>query len=158
VLKNRNVKLPFQDLAVFAIQEWRKIGIEAEHRPLETASWYADGRDQGNFELIVFPSGGFVDDPDQLLAPHTPGSPQNWSRFANPGIEDLFARQARALDPAERRKLVIELQKIVLENAYYMPGLWSMRNVVHWAKVMNYVAPPSIFTNQKLQDVWLSED
>ncbi len=158
VLKNRNVKLPFQDLAVFAIQEWRKIGIEAEHRPLETASWYAEGRDQGNFELIVFPSSGLVDDPDQLLAPHIPGSPQNWSRFSNPGLEDLFARQARALDPAERRKLVIEAQKIVLENAYYMPGLWATRNVVHWAKVKNYVAPPSIFTNQKLQDVWLSED
>src|SRR5213594_470946 len=158
VLKNRNVKLPYQDLAVFAIQEWRKIGIEAEHRPLETASWYADGRDQGNFELIVFPSGGFVDDPDQLLAPHTPGSPQNWSRFSNPGIEDLFARQARTLDPAERRRLVIELQKIVLENAYYMPGLWWSRNAVHWAKVKNWVAPPSHFTNQKLQDVWLAED
>jgi len=24
--------------------------------------------------------------------------------------------------------------------------------------VKNYVAPPSIFTNQKLQDVWLAED
>ena len=54
VLKNRNVKLPYQDWAVYAIQEWRKIGIEAENRPLETATWYADGRDQGNFELIVF--------------------------------------------------------------------------------------------------------
>jgi hypothetical protein len=32
---------------VFVIQEWRKIGIEAEHGPLETATWYADGRDQG---------------------------------------------------------------------------------------------------------------
>src|SRR4030095_9159203 len=30
VLKNRNVRLPYQDFAVFAIQEWRKIGIEAE--------------------------------------------------------------------------------------------------------------------------------
>ena len=37
VLKNRNIRLPYQDFAVFAIQEWRKIGIEAEHRPLETA-------------------------------------------------------------------------------------------------------------------------
>ena len=158
VLKNRNIKLPYQDWAVYVIQEWRKIGIEAEHRPLETASWYADGRDQGNFELMVFPAGGWVDDPDQLLAPHTPGSPQNWSRFSNPGLEDLYARQARTLDPAERRKLVIEHQKIVLENAYILPGLWWTRNVVHWAKVKNYVAPPSHFTNQKLQDVWLSED
>jgi hypothetical protein len=29
------------------IQEWRKIGVEAEQRPLETAAWFADGRDQG---------------------------------------------------------------------------------------------------------------
>src|SRR5499427_8751443 len=158
VLKNRNVKLPYQDWAVYVIQEWRKIGVEAEHRPLETATWFADGRDRGNFELMVQPAGGFIDDPDQLLNPYVTGSPQNWGRFANPGLDDLYARQARALDPAERRKLVIELQKIVLENAYYVPGLWWSRNVVHWAKVKNYVAPPSHFTNQKLQDVWLSED
>jgi peptide/nickel transport system substrate-binding protein len=158
VLKNRNIKLPYQDWAVFVIQEWRKIGIEAEHRPLETAAWYADARDQGNFELTVFPYGAFIDDPDQLLAPFTTGSPQNWARFSHPGIDDLYARQTRTLDPTERRRLVIELQKIVLENAYHMPGLWWSRNVVHWAKVKNYVAQPSHFTNQKLQDVWLSED
>jgi peptide/nickel transport system substrate-binding protein len=157
-LKNRNIKLPYQDFAVYVIQEWRKIGIEAEHRPLETASWYADGRDQGNFEVMVFPTGAFVDDPDQLLAPYISGSPQNWARFSNPAIDDLYARQARTLDPAERRKLVIELQKIVLDNAYHMPGLWWSRNVVHWAKVKNWIAPPSHFTNQKLQDVWLAED
>jgi peptide/nickel transport system substrate-binding protein len=157
-LKNRNVKLPYQDFAVYVIQEWRKIGIEAEHRPLETATWYADGRDQGNFELMVFPAGGFIDDPDQLLAPYVPASPQNWSRFSNPAIDDLYSRQARTLDPTERRRLVIELQKIVLDHAYHMPGLWWSRNVVHWAKVKNWVAPPSHFTNQKLQDVWLSED
>jgi peptide/nickel transport system substrate-binding protein len=158
VLKNRNVKLPYQDLAVFLIQEWRKIGVEAEHRPLETATWYADGRDQGNFELIVFPAGAFIDDPDQLLAPYLTGSPQNWARFSSPAIDDLYSRQARTLDPVERRRLVIELQKIVLENAYHMPGLWWSRNVVHLAKVKNWVAPPSHFTNQKLQDVWLAED
>jgi len=158
VLKNRNIKLPYQDWAVYVIQEWRKIGIEAEHRPLETATWYADGRDQGNFELMVYPAGAFIDDPDQLLYQYTTGSPSNWGRFSNPGIDDLYSRQARTLDRAERRKLVIELQKIVLENAYHMPGLWWSRNVVHWAKVKNYIAQPSHFTNQKLQDVWLSED
>ena len=158
VLKNRNIKLPYQDFAVYVIQEWKKIGVEAEHRPLETASWYADGRDQGNFEVMVFPTGAFVDDPDQLLAPFISASPQNWARFSNPAIDDLYARQARTLDPAERRKLVIELQTIVLDQAYHIPGLWWSRNVVHWAKMKNWIAPPSHFTNQKLQDVWLSED
>ena len=158
VLKNRNVKLPYQDFAVFAVQEWRKIGIEAEQRPLETAAWFADGRDTGNFELIVAPTVEASDDPDTFLRRYTTGDPQNWGRFSDPGVDDLFSRQSRALDPAERRKAILQLQKTVLEHAYYMPGLWWTRNVVHWTKVKNYVAPPNHYANQKLQDVWLSED
>jgi peptide/nickel transport system substrate-binding protein len=158
VLKNRNVKLPYQDFAVFAIQEWRKVGIEVDHRPLETAAWFTDLRDNGNFELGIQPTVEYVDDPDQFLRRYTTGDPSNYGRFSDPAIDDLFSRQARTLDPAERKKLVHQLQKMVLEKAYYMPGLWWTRNVVHWAKVKNYIAPPSHYTNQKLQDVWLAED
>ena len=158
VLKNRNVKVPYQDFAVFVIQEWRKIGVEAEHRPLETAAWIADGRDTGSFELIVSGTFNYMDDPDLFLERYTTGDPNNWGRFSDPRIDDLFERQTRALDPAERKKLVNEIEKIVLENAYYIPGLWWARSVVHWAKVKNYVAPPNHYSNQKLQDVWLMED
>jgi peptide/nickel transport system substrate-binding protein len=157
-LKNRNVRVPYIDFGVFAIQEWRKIGVEVEHRPLETASWYAEGRDKGNFEVIVSGVFGYNDDPDFFLQRYTTGDPNNWGRFSDPRIDDLYARQARTLDPAERRRLVGEVQKIVLDNAYYIPGLWWRRSVVHWAKVKNYVAPPNHYSNQKLQDVWLSED
>jgi len=158
VLKNRNVKLPYQDFAVFLIQEWRKIGVEVEHRPLETAAWFSDGQDTGNFELIIAPAVEFMDDPDQFLGRYATGSTQNWGRFSDPRIDDLFSRQARALDPVERKRLINEIEKIVLGNAYYMPGLWWTRNLVQWSKVKNYVAPPNHYTNQKLQDVWLSED
>jgi peptide/nickel transport system substrate-binding protein len=158
VLKNRNVRLPYQDFAVYAIQEWRKIGVEAENRPLETAAWYTDLRDNGNFEIGVQPTVEFMDDPDQFLNRYTTGASANYGRFSDPMLDDLFSRQARAIDPAERKKLVHELQRRVLDQAYYMPGLWWTRRVVHLSKVKNYVAPPSHYTNQKLQDVWLSED
>jgi peptide/nickel transport system substrate-binding protein len=158
VMKNRNVKLPYQDLAVYAIQEWRKVGIEVDNRPLETAAWFADGRDTGNFELFLQPTVEYMDDPDQFLNRYVTGASANYGRFSDPVLDDLFSRQARALDPAERRKLVIDLQKRVLDQAYYMPGLWWTRRVVHLSKVKNYVAPPSHYTNQKLQDVWLTED
>jgi peptide/nickel transport system substrate-binding protein len=157
-LKNRNVRVPYMDFAVFVIQEWRKIGVEAEHRTLETAAWFADGRDNGNFQLITNPSFNFMDDPDQFLDRYTTGDANNWGRFSDPRIDDLFQRQAGALDRTERRKLVQEIQAIVLENVYYISGLWWTRSVVHWAKVKNYVAPPNHYSNQKLQDVWLSED
>src|SRR5438876_1522709 len=158
VLKNRNVRIPYIDFGVFVIQEWRKIGIEAEHRPLETAAWFADGRDRGNFEVIVNGVFNYMDDPDLFLERYTTGDTNNWGRFSDPRIDDLFARQTRALDPAERKRLVNEIEKIVLENAYHIPGLWWARSVVHWAKVKNYVAPPNHYSNQKLQVVSLAED
>jgi peptide/nickel transport system substrate-binding protein len=158
VLKNRNIKLPYQDFAVFVIQEWRKIGVQAEHRPLETAAWFADGQNTGNFEAIVSAPTRFMDDPDLWLNRYVTGDTENWGRVSDPRLDDLFARQTRALDPAERKKLVDEIGRVVLENAYYIPGLWWTRNVVHWAKVKNWVAPPNYYSNQKLQDVWLSED
>src|SRR5438094_3421798 len=65
--KHRHRQPPYQDWAVFVIQEWRKIGIEAEHRPLETAAWFADGRDNGNFEAIVLPTVEASDEPDIFL-------------------------------------------------------------------------------------------
>jgi peptide/nickel transport system substrate-binding protein len=158
VLKNRNVRVPYLDFGVFAIQEWRKIGVEAEHRPLETAAWFADGRDTGNFELIVSGIFNYADDPDLFLERYTTKDSNNWGRFSDPRIDDLFARQTRTLDPGERKKLINEIERIVLDNAYYIPGLWWARSVVHWAKVKNYVAPPNHYSNQKLQDVWLAED
>jgi peptide/nickel transport system substrate-binding protein len=158
VLKNRNVRVPYVDFGTFVIQEWRKIGIEVEHRTLETASWFADGRDNGSFQLIVSPSFNFMDDPDQFLERYTTGDSNNWGRFSDPRIDDLFTRQSRALDPVERKKHINEIEKIVLGHVYYIPGIWWARSVVHWAKVKNYVAPPNHYSNQKLQDVWLSED
>jgi peptide/nickel transport system substrate-binding protein len=158
VMKNRNVKLPYQDFAVYFIQEWRKIGVEVENRPLETAAWFADGRDTGNFEAMVDPHVDFMDEPDLTLVDFISTSSTNWGRISDPQIDDLYERQARALDKAERKKLVNQIEKIVLDNAYFAAGLWWTRSIVHWTKVKNWVTPPSHYSNQKLQDVWLSED
>ena len=158
VLKNRNVRLPYQDFAVFVIQEWRKIGVEADHRPLETAAWFEEGQKTGNFEAMIFPPVEFMDDPDLWLSIYTTGDTRNWGRFSDPKVDALFARQTRTLNPAERKKLVNDMERIVLETTPYIPGLWWTRNLVHWAKMKNYVAPPNYYSNQKLQDVWLSED
>ncbi|MGH7367912.1 MAG: ABC transporter substrate-binding protein [Candidatus Rokuibacteriota bacterium] len=156
---NRNVKLPYQDFAVFFIQEWKKIGVEVENRPLETASWFDSGRQTKNYEAIVDPHVDFMDEPDLSLADYLSGNPvQNWSNHSDPELDDLYARQARALDPAERKKLVNQFERIVFEKAYFAHGLWWVRSIVHSSKLKNWVAAPSHYSNQKLQDVWLAED
>ena len=57
-----------------------------------------------------------------------------------------------------RRLLTVAALAVLVALATSVPGLWWSRNVVHWTKVKNYVAPPNHYANQKLQDVWLSED
>jgi ABC-type transport system substrate-binding protein len=49
----------------------------------------------------------------------SPGNAQSLGRCPmatgirrQPAIDDLYSRQARTLDPAERKRLVIELQKV----------------------------------------------
>ena len=158
ILKNRNVRLPYQDFAVYVIQEWRKIGIEAEHRPLETAAWFEEGQKSGNFEAMIFPPVEFMDDPDLWLSIYTTGDTRNWGRFSDAKVDALFARQTRTLNAGERKKIVNDMERIVLDTTPYIPGLWWTRNLVHWAKMKNYVAPPNYYSNQKLQDVWLSEN
>jgi ABC-type transport system substrate-binding protein len=155
-LKNRNVRVPYVDFGTFVIQEWRKISIEVEHQPLETASWFADGRDTGSFELMSAPR-SISWTPDQFLERYARATATTGAILRSEDRRPL-CRQARSLDPTERKKLIYEIEKIVLGQVYYIPGIWWARSVVHWAKVKNYVAPPNHYSNQKLQDVWLSED
>jgi peptide/nickel transport system substrate-binding protein len=156
---NRNVKLPYQDFAVYFIQEWKKIGVEVENRPLETAAWFDAGRQTKNYEAIVDPHVDFMDEPDLTLVNWISGYPvQNWSNNKDPELDDLYDRQARALDPAERKKLVNQFERIVFEKAYFAHGLWWVRSIVHSAQLKNWKAAPSHYSNQKLQDVWLAED
>jgi peptide/nickel transport system substrate-binding protein len=155
VLKNRNIKLPYIDFAVYIIDAWQKIGVQAEHRPEETTSYIAS-RNQQDFEIIISPGSDYVDEPDVQLSRWVSSSPQNYGRVHDPAYDTLFEQQSRELDPAKRTALVQEMQRLLIEQSYFIQGLWSERAVVHSARVQNYVAHPSHYTNQRLQDVWLS--
>ena len=91
----------------------QRFGVEAENRPLETAAWFSDGQDTGNFELIVAPAVEYMDDPDMFLGRYVTDSTQNWARFSDPRVDDLFSRQARSLDPTERKRLITRREKMM---------------------------------------------
>jgi peptide/nickel transport system substrate-binding protein len=120
-LKNRNVRIPYIDFGVFVIQEWRKIGIEAEHRPLETAAWFADG---GTPEASSSSSTGVQlhGRPRSVPRPvHHRGTPKLGSLLRS-RIDDLFARQTRALDPASASGSSTRSRRSFSRTPYHIPG------------------------------------
>jgi len=157
VLTNRNVKLPYIDLGVYLISAWKKIGVEAEHKLEESATW-TQTRINRDFEIIVDPSGSStVADPDEMFTKFTTGGSANYSRFSEPLVDALYGQQKTEMNEEKRIQLVKEMQKRVLEKSWWIPGLWWTRIEVRSARIRNYEPHPSHWLNRRLEDVWLAE-
>jgi peptide/nickel transport system substrate-binding protein len=157
VLTNRNIKTPYVDLAVYLISAWKKVGVEAEHKLEETATW-SQSRVARDFELIVDPYGSAtVGDPDEMLDKFVTGAQENFGRFSDPVIDGLFAQQAKEMNEQKRIQLVKEIDKRILEKVWRIQGLWYTRLEVRSAKIRNYEPQPSHWMNRRFEDVWLAE-
>jgi len=156
VLTNRNVKLPYIDLAVYIISAWKKIGVEAEHKLEESATW-SKSRVSRDFELLLDPFGSqTVGDPDDMMSKFTTGGSNNWGRFSEPVVDALFAQQAKEMNEQKRMQLVKDMQKVLLQKAWWLQGLWWSRLEVRSARIQNYEPQPSHWMNRRFEDLWLA--
>jgi peptide/nickel transport system substrate-binding protein len=156
VLSNRNIKMPYIDLAVYLISVWKKIGVEAEHKVEETATW-SQTRVNRNFELLVDPYGSStVGDPDEMLSRFVTGNSNNWGRMSDPIVDQLYEAQSKEMDEQKRNQLVKEIDKRILEKAWMIQGLWTTRLEVRTARVQNYKPMPSHWLNRRFEDAWLA--
>jgi peptide/nickel transport system substrate-binding protein len=158
VLTNRNIE-PYNAAGVYLIDAWRRIGVKTEHRPMELAGW-TTALNSGNFEVIVDSFTDYVADPTTNFLKYISfdRSPLASSRLTDRTLDDLYDRQGRAVDKAERRTLVRAFEKRALEEAYAVPLLWMRRYVVLNERVRNWTNSPSHFIYQDLSDVWLAPE
>jgi peptide/nickel transport system substrate-binding protein len=157
VLTNRNVKLPYIDMAVYLISSWKKIGVQAEHKVEESATW-SQSRVDRDFEMIVDPSGSAtVGDPDEMFSRFITDGSYNFGRFSEPQVDALYNQQKKEMIEQKRIELVHEMQKPVLEKAWWIPCLWWTRLEVRSARIRNYEPQPSHWLNRRLEDIWLAK-
>ncbi len=156
VLMNRAVKLPYIDFGVYLISKWKKIGVDAEHKLVESATWIKDLWAR-NFALAVDPGGSISGDPDELLVRWITGESNNYGRFSAPRVDELFQQQRREVDEAKRIKLVHEMQRAILDKAWWFQGLGWTRIEVRSSRIRNYEPHPSHWDNRRLQDLWLAK-
>jgi len=157
VLTNRNLKTPYVDMGVYLISAWKKIGVEAEHRLEETATW-TKTRLTRDFELVGDPYGSAtVGDPDEMLDKFITGGQENYGRFSDPVVDALYQQQAKEMNEQKRIQLVKEMDRRILEKAWRIQGLWYTRLEVRSARMRNYEPHPSHHMNRRFEDVWLAE-
>ena len=157
--KNRGVPMPYEPVAIWLMDQWRRIGLNARHEFLEPAKWTADLR-SGDFEISTDAQCGYAVEPDLDLAKFQSKdvTGNNWGRYTDRVLDELYQKQSRALDPDERRRYVREFERRLLdEEAHYFPVLQWHRIVPHSAKLRGWTITPSHYLNQQLDQVWLAE-
>lgn len=155
-LVNRNVNHPFTPTGVYVIDQWRRIGVTAEHQQLDVSQQKA-AIANGDYQAALDAFCADSDDPNPLFLQYLSKSrsPRNMTRNENPEFDRIYDQFRTASADAERKRLAQELQKMSTESAFSVPVLWYSRIVAHSAAMKGWKIIPSHFANQDLADVWL---
>ncbi len=157
--KNRGIPQPYEPVAIWLIDQWRQIGLNVKMETIE-ASAHVSMLRRGDFDVSSDAQCSFIVEPDIDLQKFqsTGISDNNYSRYKDPVLDDLFLRQARAMDPEERKRHLRALEKRLLDDeVHYFYTLQWHRIVPHSAKVRGWTITPAHYLNQQLDTVWLAE-
>jgi peptide/nickel transport system substrate-binding protein len=126
--------------------EWKRVGVVLDLRPLEFATFYSDVT-HGSFQLYIFRWVGGNNDPDffdyVFNSKKVPPFGANRGKYNNPILDALLEQQKMELDRAKRKAILAQIQRIVAEDEPYV-DLWYPDNVcVHRDRVADIVISPA---------------
>jgi peptide/nickel transport system substrate-binding protein len=134
-------------LAAVLQEQWRKVGVDLDVRPLEFATLFSDMA-RGSFEIFTLRWVGANNDPDTFFdyifnSRKIPPAGANRGHYRNPEIDALLDEARVESDREKRRELFSKAQKIIAEDLPYV-SLWFMDNVsVHGKRIGNLQLSPT---------------
>jgi peptide/nickel transport system substrate-binding protein len=127
-------------------QQLREVGIVLDIRSFESATFFSDVI-HGAFQMYGLRWIGGNEDPDIFeYAFHSAKFPPNGANrgfYSNAKVDELIDKARREVDPAARKPLYAEVQRILAEDMPYV-NLWYLDNVVvHTRRVGNLKLNPA---------------
>ena len=156
---NRSVGQPYTAGGIYAVDQWKRIGVETDHRQVETKLFF-DGLARGDFDVAMDFITDHADDPNLQyvhVVSEAMNNPQSYSKHNDLKIDQLFEAQKRELDPAKRKVLTKDFERYAISQAYNQMLFWWQRIVVHNKRIHGWKLTPSHYLGNTLEDVWLSQ-
>lgn len=127
-------------------EEWRRVGVALELRPLELATLLSD-ISRGSFQLYTLRWVGANDDSDifefVFSSKKIPPDGANRGRYRNPQLDALLEAGRVEMDPIKRKGIFSQVQKIIAEEEPYL-NLWFLDNIcVHRRRVTHIEIAPT---------------
>jgi peptide/nickel transport system substrate-binding protein len=116
----------FRVLGAALQEQWRRVGVDLELRPLEFATVLSDAV-KGNFQINLLRWVGANNDPDifefVFSSKRFPPDGANRGHYRNPRIDALTDQIRTEMDQEKRKALCSEAQRILADDLPYLP-LW----------------------------------
>jgi peptide/nickel transport system substrate-binding protein len=154
-IQTRNLPT-YRDPAVIVSDQLKKIHIVSELDILDTPRWYSRlARKEYTIGLNV--TGVSVDDPDgNIVENYSCNSERNYTQYCNAEVDRLLSAQSREVDRDKRRKIVWDIERILVEDAARPVILHSSAGNC-WQSYVKGFHPHdnSQYNNLRFEDVWL---
>lgn len=147
---------PSERLAVFLKDQLSKVGIEATLDVQETASAY-DTLNRRAYDTAPWETAFAVADPDSVFSEFfVCKAARNYSMLCLEDVDELFKQQSQAASPGDRKKLVHDMERQILRSHGSLILHWGNYLTAQWPQVRNWRQHPSLYNNQRMQDVWIA--
>ena len=125
--------------------QWKRVGVKLELRPLEFATFYADIT-RGSFQMYTLRWVGGNNDPDLFESVFSskkmPPVGSNRGHYKNPQLDVLLDQARVEMDQAKRKEILAQVQEIVARDEPYI-NLWYVDNVcVHRDRLTGIALSP----------------
>lgn len=150
----------YTPLGVFLIDQWRQIGVTVDQEALETAAFFGKTK-AGDYVAMLDAIAEPSDDPTLRFGKMVSYSenPSNLARIDDPEFDRIYEAQGVELDTDKRIELVQELEDHMLDMAYAVPLMWSVRPMVMDAKIKGLLTPyiASNYVGLDNATIWIDE-
>ncbi|HZP38420.1 MAG TPA: ABC transporter substrate-binding protein [Methylomirabilota bacterium] len=145
----------YVDLASFAVDQLRLVGIEATVKQVDTSAWFPVLA-RREFQIAANLTAGGFDDPDAYLVENYKcGSSRNYTDYCSEAMDRQIEAQSQELDRNKRLKMVADIQR-TLEAEVARPMLgWRKEYFARYPYVKNLVPHNALYNYGRMQEVWL---
>ncbi len=155
---NRGVDQPYKVVGTWLVDQWKRIGVQANQTVRPSPQFYDTLRKKKNFDISMDFNCQAVVNPIADITKFLGSAGNNYGEFEDPVLEEMYEKIARSGDVDEQRALIRQYEKRALdEMAHEFITLWWYRIAMHRDYFKGWKVSPSHYLNQQLDNVWLDK-
>lgn len=137
--------------------QMKAIGVDLSIEVVDPTAW-EDRVRRLAYDTAVRPYTQLLVDPDDAFSDYLCSNHDSApTGFCDEQVDQLYQKQLRTLDKAERKAIALEIERKLLQEVPRAEGYRQPTFYAAWKKVMNYSPPLSTYHNPRFESVWLNQ-